>query len=102
MVAFDELEAYVDAPWPQRILLRCGADSLRGDPITHLAYTEAAHASAASCLRCLADRHCEGRLLAMGGGGYHRRNLACADARRRGFDQSAEEVGWSRFGAGSA
>ncbi len=76
--AFEAVEAYVDAHRPQLILLQCGADSLGGDPITHLAYTEAAHAHAAQRLRALADRHAEGRLLAMGGGGYNRRNLARA------------------------
>ncbi|EQD48199.1 Histone deacetylase superfamily, partial [mine drainage metagenome] len=69
---------YVDAQRSELILLQCGADSLTGDPITHLAYTEAAHAHAATRLRALADRHCAGRLLAMGGGGYDRGNLARA------------------------
>ncbi len=78
LAAFAEVEAYVDAQRPQLILLQCGADSLAGDPITHLAYTEAAHAHAAARLRALADRHSEGRLLAMGGGGYNRHNLARA------------------------
>ena len=78
MRAFEEVEAYVDAQRPELILLQCGADSLAGDPITHLAYTEAAHAHAAVRLRTLADRHSKGRLLAMGGGGYDRRNLARA------------------------
>lgn len=78
MAAFEEVEGYLEAQQPQLILLQCGADSLAGDPIAHLAYTEAAHAHAAERLRALADRHCEGRLLAMGGGGYNRRNLARA------------------------
>ena len=77
-ITFEEVEAYVDAHRPELILLQCGADSLAGDPITHLAYTEAAHAHAAERLRALAVRHCKGRLLAMGGGGYDRRNLARA------------------------
>ncbi len=76
--AFEQVEAYVDARQPELILLQCGADSLAGDPITHLAYTEDAHAYAATRLRALADRHCKGRLLAMGGGGYNRHNLARA------------------------
>ena len=54
----------------------CGADSIDGDPITHLQFTPAAHAHAAKRLCVLADRHCDGRLLAMGGGGYNRDNLA--------------------------
>ena len=78
LAAFAEVEAYLDAQRPQLILLQCGADSLAGDPITHLAYTEAAHAHAAERLRVLADKHAEGRLLAMGGGGYNRHNLARA------------------------
>lgn len=78
LAAFEKVEAYVDARRPELILLQCGADSLAGDPITHLAYSEAAHAHAAERLRALADRHCKGRLLAMGGGGYNRHNLARA------------------------
>ncbi len=76
--AFEEVESYLEAQRPELILLQCGADSLAGDPITHLAYTEAAHAHAAARLRVLAERHCGGRLLAMGGGGYNRQNLARA------------------------
>ena len=76
--AFEEVESYLEAQRPELILLQCGADSLAGDPITHLAYTEAAHAHAAARLRVLAERHCRGRLLAMGGGGYNRQNLARA------------------------
>ncbi len=78
MAAWREIEAYVDAFEPQLVLLQCGADSLGGDPITHLAYTDDAHAHAAERLRELAGRHGGGRLLAMGGGGYDRDNLARA------------------------
>lgn len=76
--AWAEVEAFVDAGAPELIILQCGADSLGGDPITHLAYTAAAHAHAAQRLRVLADRHGAGRLLALGGGGYDRGNLARA------------------------
>lgn len=76
--AWDEAEAFVDAHAPEFILLQCGADSVAGDPITHLQYTTAAHAYAAQRLCVLAERHCQGRLLALGGGGYNRDNLARA------------------------
>ncbi len=77
------------AVWPQveahlarfpcaMILLQCGADSLAGDPITHLRYSEAAHRHAAGRLCAIADRTAGGRLLALGGGGYNRDNLARA------------------------
>ncbi len=78
MLAWEEIERYVEAFEPELILLQAGADSLGGDPITHLAYTEETHAHAARRLREIADRHCGGRLLAMGGGGYDRGNLARA------------------------
>ncbi|MGC4028303.1 MAG: acetoin utilization protein AcuC [Steroidobacteraceae bacterium] len=61
---------------PEFILLQCGTDSLGGDPITHLALTEASHARAAADLCRLADRLGHGRVLALGGGGYNRGNLA--------------------------
>lgn len=74
--AWEEIEAFIDAAAPELILLQCGADSLGGDPITHLAFTADAHAFAAERLRGLADRHAAGRLIGMGGGGYNRANLA--------------------------
>ena len=76
--AWGAVESFIDAGKPEFIILQCGADSLEGDPITHLKYTEEAHAMAASRLCALADRHCAGRIVATGGGGYNRRNLARA------------------------
>jgi len=76
--AWDLVEKYLRYHDPDFILFQCGADSLAGDPITHLRYTENAHAHAAKRLRALADEMCGGRLLALGGGGYNRDNLARA------------------------
>ncbi len=70
--------AYLEEAAPEFIILQCGADSLEGDPITHLRYTEEAHATAARDLCRLADRHAQGRIVGTGGGGYNRRNLARA------------------------
>jgi acetoin utilization protein AcuC len=74
--AFDEIEDFLEPFEPELYLLQCGADSLAGDPITHLQFSAEAHARAATRLRALAERTAEGRLLAMGGGGYNRQNLA--------------------------
>jgi acetoin utilization protein AcuC len=63
---------------PQFILLQCGADSLGGDPITHLRLSAQAHGRAALELAALADQLGHGRVLALGGGGYNRANLAQA------------------------
>jgi acetoin utilization protein AcuC len=71
-------EAFIDRAQPEFILLQCGADSLDGDPITQMQYSEATHAYVAQRLQIVAEKHCEGRLLAMGGGGYNLNNLAKA------------------------
>jgi acetoin utilization protein AcuC len=73
---WDGAEAFVRRAKPEFILLQCGADSLAGDPITHLNYSSAAHRHAAQRLKLLAEDSCQGRLLALGGGGYNRKNLA--------------------------
>lgn len=61
---------------PEFIVLQCGADSIGGDPITHLRLSEASHRRAALDLCALADQLGHGRVLALGGGGYNRGNLA--------------------------
>ncbi len=63
---------------PQIILFQAGADSIKGDPITDLAFSPRAHGHAAKSLCRLADEFCQGRIIAMGGGGYNRTNLALA------------------------
>ena len=63
---------------PQFLILQCGADSVAGDPLANLLLTPAAHARAARDLCALADRLDHGRVLALGGGGYDRGNLAQA------------------------
>jgi acetoin utilization protein AcuC len=72
------VEEFVRAGKPEFIILQAGADSLAGDPITHMLYTPAAHAHAATRLCALADEFCQGRIIATGGGGYDRANLAAA------------------------
>ena len=63
---------------PEFIILQCGADSVEGDPITHLRFTSKTHGFAAQELSALADRLGHGRVLALGGGGYNRANIAQA------------------------
>jgi acetoin utilization protein AcuC len=63
---------------PEFIILQCGADSLEGDPITHLRFSARVHGQAARELAELADELGHGRVLALGGGGYNRANLARA------------------------
>ena len=70
------VEHFVSKSRPEMIILQAGADSIEGDPITHMAFTPEAHAHAAQQLNRLADEYCNGRFIALGGGGYNRKNLA--------------------------
>ena len=76
LAAWERLESHIDDAAPEFVILQCGADPLAGDPLTHLEYTAAAHRHAATRLCALADRHCDGRLIALGGGGYSPRGIA--------------------------
>lgn len=71
-------EVFIAKAQPEFILLQCGADSLAGDPITQLDLSSEFHNYVASRLSELADKYCEGRLLAMGGGGYNLENIKAA------------------------
>lgn len=71
-----DMLAHVERFAPAFVILQCGADSVAGDPITHLKLSSACHARAARELCLLADRLGHGRVLALGGGGYDRGNLA--------------------------
>lgn len=73
-----QVESFVRKAEPEFVLFQCGADSIAGDPITHMAYSSEAHRHATARLCALADEHCDGRILALGGGGYDLDNLAGA------------------------
>ncbi|MCK5360482.1 MAG: acetoin utilization protein AcuC [Gammaproteobacteria bacterium] len=76
--AWEKIEDFLVDASPEFIILQAGADSILGDPITHMALTPAAHAHATRQLCRIADEHCQGRLLVTGGGGYNRQNIARA------------------------
>jgi acetoin utilization protein AcuC len=78
IAVFGKVEQFIDKSKPELIILQCGADGLAGDPITHLQYTPKAHRHAVDALHRLAHKHCEGRIIALGGGGYNRANIGCA------------------------
>lgn len=71
-------EAFLRRARPEFVILQCGADSVRGDPLTHLHYSPVLHGEIARRLCGIADDCCDGRLVALGGGGYDRGNLAAA------------------------
>ena len=74
--AWDKTESFLTSIQPEFIILQAGADSVFGDPITHMGLTPNAHSHATRQLCRIADEHCQGRLLITGGGGYNRQNIA--------------------------
>lgn len=74
-------EEFIHSIKPQFIILQCGADGMKGDPITHLEYTQESYQLAAEALSRIADECCQGRLLALGGGGYNMANIAISTLR---------------------
>jgi len=77
-IYWDKIEDYLERHQPEFIIFQCGADSIDGDPITHMKFSPESHAHAAGRLCLIADKYSHGRLLAVGGGGYNRTNLALA------------------------
>ena len=73
---WEAAEDFIDRARPEFVLLQCGADSLAGDPITHLQLSGGFHAYVATRLVALAEKHAKGRMVAMGGGGYAPENIA--------------------------
>jgi len=70
------VEELLRAQKPEFILLQGGADSIAGDPITHMEFSPRVHAFTTTRLIAVAEDLCEGRLLVTGGGGYNLNNLA--------------------------
>jgi len=76
--AWPRVVAHLREHHPQFFVFQCGADGLEGDPLAHLRYSSQAHAHAARSLCHLAVELGAGRIMAFGGGGYNRDNLAKA------------------------
>ncbi|MGV6826611.1 MAG: acetoin utilization protein AcuC [bacterium] len=78
MPLWNTAEQFIRDQKPEFIILQCGADSVKGDPITSLELSAGFHGHVASRLRQVADELCGGRMIALGGGGYNLENLASA------------------------
>ena len=74
--SWGQIEEFVRSFKPEFIVLQDGADSIDGDPLTHMEFTPEAHGHACRRLCQIADEFSNGRIIATGGGGYNRRNIA--------------------------
>jgi acetoin utilization protein AcuC len=72
------LDEFAKKARPEFVILQCGADGMRGDPIAGLEYTPAAHRSVTALLHKISHEVCSGRMVALGGGGYNPENCAKA------------------------
>ena len=78
MEAWPRIEGHFEAYQPEFFIFQCGADGLKGDPLAQLEYSPAVHGHVARRMVMLADKFARGRIMAFGGGGYDRANLAHA------------------------
>ena len=79
IASFKIVEDFIDnKAQPELIILQCGADSLKHDPLAHLNLTHNSHKYAACKLHSLAHKHSNGRIVALGGGGYNKINIGDA------------------------
>ena len=83
---WEKVEKHLLDKRPEFILFQCGADSLGGDPITQLELSSKSFSLAARSLCDFADKFCDGKLLAFGGGGYNLNNIA------EGWNSVLEEI----------
>ena len=72
------LEEFAARAAPDFVILQSGADSIAGDPIGGLSFSEGLHSKVTELLHKVAHKQCEGRLVALGGGGYDAGNCAKA------------------------
>lgn len=78
LMMWDKVEDFLRQWRPQFVFMNCGADGLNGDPLSHLHYSARAHGRAARGLCQIAEDFADGRILAVGGGGYDLRNIGQA------------------------
>ena len=71
LAAFDEVvPALADAFRPDIVVLQTGCDAHIADPLTHLRCTTSLFEALVERVVAIAEAHCDGRIVATGGGGY--------------------------------
>ncbi|MFZ1327292.1 MAG: acetoin utilization protein AcuC [Candidatus Contendobacter sp.] len=78
LLMWEKVADFVRQWQPQFVFLNCGADGLHGDPLAHLHYSVRAHSRAAHSLCEIAEEFAQGRIVAVGGGGYDLHNVGKA------------------------
>ena len=76
LIQWEITKEFINQFTPEFVLLQCGVDSMSGDPITDMHYSESTHRMVTTELISYAERHCDGRFVALGGGGYNLNNIS--------------------------
>lgn len=75
---WQQAKAFLQNISPEFVVFQCGADSMQGDPMAHLSLTENSYRLVVDSLSEVADKACDGRMIALGGGGYRLDNISKA------------------------
>ncbi|MEN3054623.1 MAG: acetoin utilization protein AcuC [Candidatus Methanosuratincola petrocarbonis] len=69
---FSELAVpFLEEAKPEFIIVQCGADGLKGDPLAGLSFTQHGYLKVIEMVHEISHRICGGRLVLVGGGGYN-------------------------------
>jgi len=71
-----KIEEFATWAKPEFVILQSGCDSLAGDPLGGLAFSHVYHGQVAKLLHEYAHSACDGKMVALGGGGYDPENCA--------------------------
>lgn len=67
----DLVVPFLEEAKPEFIIVQCGADGLKGDPLAGLSFTHYGYLKVIEMLHEISHRICRGRLVLVGGGGYN-------------------------------
>ncbi|MEM2128691.1 MAG: hypothetical protein QXN86_03425 [Candidatus Methanomethylicaceae archaeon] len=72
----DLVVPFLEEAKPEFIIVQCGADGLKGDPLAGLSFTNYGYLKVIELLHEISHRTCGGRLVLVGGGGYNPQTTA--------------------------
>jgi acetoin utilization protein AcuC len=78
LARFEEAKKFMERINPDLVVVQCGGDCLEGDPITHLRCSSRVHKEVIRTAHEISHRKANGRLIALGGGGYNPEKVALA------------------------
>ena len=77
---FKKVEEFIEnIAKPELIILQCGADGIRRrNPLTHFTiYIKNSQICSRYTTSSITQEYCDGKIIALGGGGYNKKNKYC-------------------------